>query len=89
MPYQKYIPKVMPRDSVLKLADAMEQQLRTNEDKPSWKTQTVDHLAVKVMESFQKANNALVVNDPDKCRHYLVNTANYIMMLRENLDELH
>ena len=86
MPYQPYELTVQPRDSVLKLAEAMEIQLRANEDKPSWRYQTAEHLYIQAMQSFQKANNAFLVDDAASCKRYLTNTANYIMMFRENID---
>lgn len=85
MPHEPYQFKFMPRDSVLKLADSMEEALRCNSHRGSWKTVSEFALLGHAETACKQLKQALTANDDVKVYHHAVTVANYMMMIADNV----
>jgi len=84
MPYQPYQFKIQPRDSVLRLAEAMEEALRANEHRGAWANVPVDKLVDSAMTAMDELDFAQANLTGEAVAHHAVTVANYMMMIKDN-----
>jgi len=86
MPHEPYQFKFMPRDSVLKLADSMEEALRRNTHKGTWQNVSEFALLGHANTAAEELRKALKADDSAKVKHHAVTVANYMMMIADIVD---
>lgn len=85
MPHEPYQFKFMPRDSVLRLADSMEEALRYNSHRGTWTNVSEFALLNHAQTACNELKKALNANDDTKVYHHAVTVANYMMMIADNV----
>lgn len=85
MPHEPYQFKFTPRDSVLKLADAMEEALRYNEHRGTWLIDDIQPLINKAQAALDELDFANGNTNNQAVYHHSVTVANYMMMIADNV----